>query len=204
MVKKTLTPKNIGKNVISLIELLGSGSYGKLAEFKAEVLNKTVKKHDIENVIELGCGDGNQLRLAEYKEYQGFDVSRKAVQICRKIFKNDSSKKFYKYELLEKRGFQADLVLSLDVIFHLIEDSVYEGYMKNLFNLLNKYVIIYSSNYDLQTDVHVKSRKFTNWINENVKDEFEQIAYIKNRYPFEIENPNDTSFSDFYIFKRII
>ncbi|MGD9858413.1 MAG: hypothetical protein AB7U20_26025 [Planctomycetaceae bacterium] len=42
----------------------GGGSYGRLAEFKAQVLNDLVREHRIQTVIEFGCGDGNQLALA--------------------------------------------------------------------------------------------------------------------------------------------
>lgn len=57
------------------------GSYGKLAEFKAEILNEFVKNKDIKTIIEYGCGDGNQLNLGEYTEYLGFDVSPKAIAL---------------------------------------------------------------------------------------------------------------------------
>ena len=38
----------------------GAGSYGQLAQFKAEYLNRFVAEHAIADVIEFGCGDGNQ------------------------------------------------------------------------------------------------------------------------------------------------
>jgi hypothetical protein len=47
----------------------GAGSYGKLAEFKADILNKFISKNNIQSVIEFGCGDGNQLLLANYQCY---------------------------------------------------------------------------------------------------------------------------------------
>ena len=59
----------------------GEGSYGQLAEFKAEIINEFVRRNVITSVIELGCGDGNQLKLAEYPLYIGFDVSLKALSI---------------------------------------------------------------------------------------------------------------------------
>lgn len=64
----------------------GAGSYGVLAEYKAEV------------IIEFGCGDGSQLKLMNYKKYIGSDVARSAIDICCSIFKNDGSKSFYSYE----------------------------------------------------------------------------------------------------------
>src|SRR5579859_8234848 len=42
----------------------GAGSYGRLAEFKAEVLNGFVHSRGIRSVVEFGCGDGAQLALA--------------------------------------------------------------------------------------------------------------------------------------------
>ena len=39
----------------------GEGSYGRLAEFKAEIVNKFVKENGIDSVVEFGCGDGKQL-----------------------------------------------------------------------------------------------------------------------------------------------
>lgn len=60
----------------------GFGSYGRLAKFKAEVLNDFVAKNSIQSVMEFGCGDGNQLKLAVYPKYIGLDVSPKAIKRC--------------------------------------------------------------------------------------------------------------------------
>jgi hypothetical protein len=42
----------------------GSGSYDQLAIFKADIINSFIKQNNIKTVIEFGCGDGNQLSLA--------------------------------------------------------------------------------------------------------------------------------------------
>src|SRR5262245_42492336 len=52
----------------------GAGSYGRLAQFKSEVLNKLVAHQDVKTVVEFGCGDGNQLLTARYPQYIGLDV----------------------------------------------------------------------------------------------------------------------------------
>ena len=44
----------------------GPGSAGKLASFKADVLNEFVRDNGVQSVIEFGCGDGTQLTLAKY------------------------------------------------------------------------------------------------------------------------------------------
>ena len=64
----------------------GVGSYSKYAVFKAEILNNFVEMYNIKTVIEYGCGDGNQLKLAKYPHYLGFDVSSTAIKFCSKLF----------------------------------------------------------------------------------------------------------------------
>jgi hypothetical protein len=72
--------------------------------------------------------------------------------------------------------------------------------MHHLFIASTKYVIIYSSNYEGTKSYHIRNRCFTEWVNKNIKH-FILIKIIKNRYPYDIENPLYTSFADFYIYK---
>ena len=181
----------------------GCGSYGHLAEFKAIVINNFVYKNNINSIIDYGVGDGNQLKLinTENIKYIGIDISPTVIENCKKIFIDDETKTFLLDNDINSQF--ADLVLSCDVIYHLIEDNVYEKYMKNLFNMSKKYVIIYSKNEDINHTQHVKFRKFTNYIQKNFK-EWKCIRYIPNKYPQKkIGQYNDeTSPSDFYIFEN--
>jgi 2-polyprenyl-3-methyl-5-hydroxy-6-metoxy-1,4-benzoquinol methylase len=181
----------------------GAGSYGRLANFKAEILNAFVAKENIQTVIEYGCGDGNQLSLAQFPNYIGFDVSEKALEICRNKFMEDESKSFYSTFDSKFKEIKADLVLSLDVIYHLIEDDVFHDYMNRLFSSSNKFVIIYSSNYNKQLTAHVKCRKFTDWVESHESSNWKLIKYIENQYPFDEKDPNNTSMADFYIYEKV-
>jgi SAM-dependent methyltransferase len=178
----------------------GAGSYGHLADFKADVLNRFVSDKEIGSVIEFGCGDGNQLSLSNYPRYVGYDISDIVIKSCRGKFKNDNRKDF---ELMENYdGRMADLCLFLDVIFHLLEDTVFESYMMTLFSASKKYVVIYSSNTNsnLKSEaMHVRHRKFTDWIEENLP-QWKAIGFMKNRYPYDGDYMK-TSFSDFYFYK---
>lgn len=176
----------------------GDGSYNQLAEFKADVLNAFVSKNEIASVIEYGCGDGNQLSLARYPKYLGFDVSPKALSICSQKFSKDEAKNF---KLMgEYNGETADLTLSLDVIYHLIEDSTFHSYMNRLFDSSKKFVIIYSSDTDKKgVFPHVKHRHFSKWITDN-KTKWKLLEHIPNRYPFDGKNG---SLADFYIYSQI-
>jgi Methyltransferase domain len=142
----------------------GAGSYGLSAARKAAFVNQFVAEHDVRSVIEFGCGDGSQLELAHYPRYLGLDVSPEAVRVCRVRFEHDTTKQFKLVE--EYDGDRADLALSLDVIFHLVEDAVFEDYMQRLFDAADRYVIVYSTNTNRSTRVdraHVRHRRFTEW-----------------------------------------
>jgi SAM-dependent methyltransferase len=162
----------------------GMGSYNKFAQFKAEVINQFVIDHNVESVIEFGCGDGQQLALFRFRKYLGFDVSPTAIQLCRKKFNNDETKKFSLTE--EYAGETADLSLSLDVIYHLVEDETFNKYMKTLFSASNHFVIIYSSNVNegekFHLGSHIRHRKFMDWV-DTYLPEWKLIQYIPNRYP---------------------
>ena len=181
----------------------GSGSYGRLAEFKAEIINEFVAKNNIKTVIEFGSGDGNQLTLANYPNYKGFDVSTKAIELCKAKFKDDPTKAFYSMEDEDQLNTRADLVLSLDVLYHLIEDKVFDSYMRRLFNSASKYVIIYSSNYNDHFAAHVKCRKFTDWVEKNIETNWELTKCLKNKYPFDKNDPDNTSMADFYFYEKL-
>jgi SAM-dependent methyltransferase len=179
----------------------GPGSYGELAEFKAEVLTDFVRTHAVKSVIEFGCGDGNQLRLASYPRYTGLDVSPQAVALCRERFRSDPTKTFKHVD--DYAGERAELALSLDVVFHLVEDEVFAAYMARLFAAADRFVIVYSSNTDEQpprTAPHVRHRKFTRWV-ETTAPDWELLRHVPNRYPHDPDTDRG-SFADFFIFAR--
>jgi 2-polyprenyl-3-methyl-5-hydroxy-6-metoxy-1,4-benzoquinol methylase len=179
----------------------GPGSYGRLAQFKADFINAFIEDNSIKTVIEFGCGDGNQLLQANYQSYIGFDVSQTAIDLCKKRFADDGSKVFYM--LQEFAGQRADVTLSLDVIYHLVEEDVFERHMKALFKAAYRFVVIYSSNKDqdpTQSYTYIRHRKFTRWIEENIKG-WRLKKHLPNPYPFKDDFQSE-SFADFYIFYK--
>jgi len=179
----------------------GVGSYGRLAAHKAEVLNDFVAKNNVQSVIEFGCGDGTQLALAKYPSYAGVDVAQGSIALCEARFAGDNSKRFYLTTKIPADLGPFDLALSLDVVYHLVEDSVFEAYMRSLLEHAGRYLIIYSSNKVEPSGVpHVRHRLFTKWIETNAP-QWRQIGFIPNKYPEDPKRPDDTSFADFYIFE---
>lgn len=179
----------------------GRGSYGELAQYKADYLNSFVQENRVESVIEFGCGDGNQLLLAKYPNYIGFDVSETAVSVCREKFAADPAKAFRLVE--DYQGDKADLTLSLDVIYHLVEDHVFEEYMKLLFESATRFVIIYSSNCDeRQPAPHVRHRLFSDKIDKDYRD-WRLVQHVKNPHPL-VPGEDRGSFADFFAYSKLI
>ena len=120
----------------------GAGSYNKLSNFKADIINNFIKKNEIKSVVDYGVGDGNQLKLFNTEKliYTGIDVSKFIISKCKEEFKNDKTKRFIHSDNIDNE-LKGELVLSCDVIYHLIEEQVYKEYMEKLFLMSKKYVI---------------------------------------------------------------
>jgi SAM-dependent methyltransferase len=178
----------------------GAGSYGRPAEFKAEWLNHFVEQRELTSVIEFGCGDGNQLALARYPSYLGLDVAPSAITMCRERFVDDKTKSFYLYDpryfVDHARVFRADVALSLDVLFHLVEDDIFGRYMEHLFAAADSYVVIYAVDEDRPDPAaHVRHRHFTSSVAER---------FTGWRLTAVVDNPHggEGGVSSFHVFER--
>lgn len=170
----------------------GLGSYGHEAEFKADYINKLINEKLIKTINDFGCGDSNQIsKLIGFDKYVGFDVSKTIIKYCQNKFKDNDKYKFT-YNIDDMKPM--DMCISLDVTYHIIEENIFIEYMNNLFNLSNKYVLIYSINNDYDFTIpHMKNRKFINWININ----FPNYILI-NITPYLIK----TNGIGFYLFEK--
>jgi SAM-dependent methyltransferase len=174
----------------------GTGSYGRLAAFKAGVINGFVADNAIADVLDLGCGDGHLLSLLRVQDYVGVDVSAAALARCAARFPQH---RFLPFAALDA-SIRAELVLSIDVIFHLVEDAVFVSYMHALFAHARRFVLVYSSNTDRDwSSPHVRHRRFTDYV-ADCRPEWRLLAHVPNRYPFDPERPNETSFADFFVY----
>lgn len=179
----------------------GAGSYNLLSEFKAGFINDFVEANGISTVIEFGCGDGNQLGLFQIPQYHGVDVSSSAIRSCQAAFSEDATRTFSEYNP-DSYDSKADLSLSLDVLYHLVEDAVYQQYLKDLFSASSKWVIIYSCNHSSTTHPpHVLPRHFTLDVERDFSH-WELAEHLPNPYPLEKFGPRRGSWSDFYVYRK--
>jgi hypothetical protein len=167
----------------------GAGSYGRNAVYKAGILNEFVRNNNIQSVIEFGCGDGNQAMQFDFPDYTGLDVSAAAIRKCIDLSKQDPAKRFFVSDEKNTK-LKAELSISLDVIYHLVEDEIYERYMQQLFSAATKYVIIYAWDVEADKNYHVRHRNFSQWIEDHESD-----FQLKDRISQE-------PYADFFIYER--
>jgi hypothetical protein len=180
----------------------GWGSYGTASRYKTAVINDFLERFKPSSAIEFGCGDGNQIKSINYKNYLGLDF-QPAVKICKELYKNNKNLNFDSVD--NYTGQKADLTLSLDVIYHLVEDEVFRDYMNNLFNSSKKYVVVFTTDRNdiIGTTVeHCFSRAVSPYIKQNFKNfvplEFESANRPKNFY-----KKNPFSDANFLFFERV-
>ena len=174
----------------------GSGSYNELYIFKRDIINDIINKNDIQSIIDFGCGDGNQIKEINTKNYIGIDIADTSIKICKMKYNNDNTKKFYTYDEIDNIKLQSDLTMSLDVLYHILEEDLYFNYLKNLFSCSSNYVLIYSNNYNGHIEGHIYTRKFTDNV-ENMFPNWELQKKINQKYPKK-------SSADFYLYKKKI
>lgn len=144
----------------------GAGSYGEFAIHKADVINKYIVKYGIKTISDFGCGDGNQISLISgFDDYMGYDISSYALYLCHEKFKGNKKMNFC--SLMSDLP-KADLCMSLDVLYHIINEEEYKNYLLELFNKSKRYVLIYSSNFDGKavSGDYILHRKFTDWVDK--------------------------------------
>lgn len=179
-------------------ETSGRGSYGVLAEFKAEVVNGLIQREGIHRVIEFGCGDGNQLQYMNYEDYLGVDVAASSVKRCASQFAKDSSKSFMLYTpgLWINRGFlQADLTVCLDVLYHITDETDFRNTLYDILHSSTAWVVLYTrlkenGNPGIDT---IQDRNLFEYLFDY--PDFKVHEIIPRRYP-------DQSSADFVILRR--
>lgn len=182
----------------------GAGSRGRLKKYKLDTVQKIVEEYKIGSIVDVGCGDGAQLRDLVVGQYRGIDPSEAAIDQA--IAASPRKAPDWIYHVMDEealaKGRIADMSVSLDVLFHL-PDSMYEPHLEILFGLAKKYVLIYSPNRSgkgLRLASHMFFREFV----PDVKRMFgaEPILHIPPPFvPVPGSSGNNTSYSDFYLFE---
>lgn len=143
----------------------GRGSAGMAFKDKLATVDRVIRATKSLTVLDLGCGPeafGNYLH--NVGTYLGIDVSHEAVRTSQ-AKRSVPGRRYQDLPSFGPLG-EFDLVLSLEVIFHLVEDHVYHRYMSHLTESSTGYLLIQST--DREEDrfhgSHYRDRPFRDWI----------------------------------------
>lgn len=183
----------------------GGGSAGEFAAFKANVVNGLVSEYGARSMFELGCGDGRQASLLDVDSYMGMDIAPEAVSLCRQRLADRSSFRFQCYEphVFDPGKHISDIAISMDVIYHLVETDVYETYIRHLFAVANRLVVIYSTNANIGSFFsgrHVRHRRFVDDV-PRLAPGWDLVRQVNNPFPVRFL-AYGAVIANFYIFAR--
>jgi len=105
----------------------GSGSYGKNAAFKAEIVNRVIEDYHCKNMVEFGCGDANQMTLFTRIPYVGYDISSTIIERDKKKYADLPQSEFLIMDMGADYSNIKDLSICVDVLFHL---TIEEDWLK--------------------------------------------------------------------------
>ncbi len=179
----------------------GAGSVGRLLAWKAAVINGFVARNDIRDLLDLGCGDGALAQHIEVACYRGTDVAADALARTAAARDGMQATRLIPWDAMDQEK-PADLALSFDVIFHLVEDQAYGQYIRRLLGAARRFVLIYASNVERAWPApHVRHRRFTETV-PRVDPTWRVAAHVPNPYPYDHRRPDTTSFADLYLLAR--
>lgn len=184
----------------------GAGSYGEHAAYKASVVNRLIEQHGIHSILELGCGDGNQLGLLEAERYVGVDISRAAVDRCRNAYAHDHSKQFMIYAPREHLDLgMFDMTLSLEVLMHVIDEADYVATVEKLFAHSSNLVVILAPLFPLlkyERGSHERHRELMPYLRNDDFELVEQIIHPSVTLEQRREGEIGQMSSDFVVLRR--
>ena len=107
-----------------------------------------------------GCGDGRVASRLRVARYLGLDVSPEGLRLCKDACGDRPGWAFALYDGVTPPPLpEADLALSLDIIFHLVDDTLYRRHLELVFGSA-PLVCIQSSNKVERGRAHVLHRRF--------------------------------------------
>jgi len=118
----------------------GGGSVGRTRDWKWGLIDEHVEISG-KSVLDVGCGDLSFWENRDCKRYTGLDFSDVVIE---KNLLRRPDWSFRCTDASEPADLSTQIVLCLDVLFHVLEDPVYEGILRNLSRWTEEKLFIYT------------------------------------------------------------
>jgi len=128
----------------------GGGSYGDIVFAKLKAMKTHILPEDVSSIFDLGCGDfsfGSRVsEMFPSAKYTAVDQS--SVVIGRNIRIYNSK---FNFKIQDNINEDADLVLCVDVLFHVLREEKYNEILHGLIKHWKKYLVISAFDRDGET-----------------------------------------------------
>jgi hypothetical protein len=117
----------------------GLGSYGEQRETKLRLIDQHIKR--VDSILDFGCGDfafgSRVVDMFKCDNYVGIDQSKEIIKRNKRIYSD-------KFTFLEGVGVDrsADLIMCMDVLFHVTSQVDYDKITNDLQKHWSKYLIL--------------------------------------------------------------
>lgn len=139
----------------------GPGSRGRLLSYKVALVQALVDETRAHSLLDLGCGDAQLGARVNVDHYLGVDVSPTAAEAARARLgmrgRGGTVEVLTLAQLPPAIG-MVDVAISMDVVFHLLEDEAYHDHLQRLFDVAKRAVGIYSTVTESPVFGHVRHR----------------------------------------------
>lgn len=166
----------------------GEGSGGIHREWKWSKIISII--HDVDDVIDIGCGDLRFWEGRSCRSYIGLDLS---PTILKRNIVARPGWAFVLGNAAKRYWFRGNVVLCMDMLFHIMDDDDFDSILSNLMSYTEQWLVIYTWDVNpLETKDDGKYMCYRKLPLERFSD-FDLIVH-------EIEPTNE--FGAIYIFKK--
>jgi hypothetical protein len=120
----------------------GEGSVGRYGKWKWGIIESYIGK--IDNVVDIGCGDLSFWYGRQCNRYFGLDISSTIVK------RNMRKRPSWKFQVGRAeffvQGVSGEIVLCLDMLFHIMDDMSFVEILKNLCQYSRRWIFIFTWN----------------------------------------------------------
>lgn len=130
----------------------GAGTHGPMADTKLQLL----KGLDIQSITDIGCGDFHFAKrvLEMYPvRYTGLDISQVIIE------KNKKDYPQYDFRMMGDIP-EADLLLCIDVLFHILDDKKLEELLSQIEDAWTKYLAVTAYEKHAEVGAHMRIQPF--------------------------------------------
>jgi hypothetical protein len=183
---------DIWRNRYSNDEFSGLGSRGDLLKFKVDFINEFIEEEEVKSILDFGYGDLHVALQLDIDEYRGIDIFDP---------KDDHGLTLINSRFDEYDGPSSDVVLCLDVLYHILEDE--QDYMRRSLDKMiekaDKFLIIYAQDstntgrFDREYTAHLYNSKWLQYMQEQTNFEL----------TYQQDEPFDGSSAQFFVFEKI-